>query len=264
MADSGFAETVKIRKLLLKRLEESYKATSAKIGSESESYIDRIYLSDEKATPSKRLKHAKDNELEELAYLIATYIIIENNSAIEEINKAIEEVVHINVISTTDYINSIAGTNIDYDMYVHGINKYTKKAFGKSINRNKIYNELISTLKIGIRKGDSKEALDERIQKIINRYENSALLTTMIELTAAMNMARLEIAKLSGIPTVKVWRHIDPKLQKHPRDWHLAQDGEERELDEAFSNGLQFPCEPGAPAVEVCNCACYIEIRKKE
>lgn len=35
-------------------------------------------------------------------------------------------------------------------------------------------------------------------------------------------------------------------------------DGEVKELDEAFSNGLMFPGDPDGPAEEVCNCRCAL------
>jgi hypothetical protein len=40
----------------------------------------------------------------------------------------------------------------------------------------------------------------------------------------------------------------------------LRIDGEERELDEPFSIGLQYPAEPDAPASEVVNCGCFLDI----
>jgi len=49
--------------------------------------------------------------------------------------------------------------------------------------------------------------------------------------------------------TVKWWRH---SKGPNPRKNHLAMDGEEREIDEAFSNGKQYP--NGEP-----NCRCRVE-----
>lgn len=42
----------------------------------------------------------------------------------------------------------------------------------------------------------------------------------------------------------------------HTRDSHRAVDGERRKMGERFSNGLEYPLEPGGPPEEVINCRC--------
>lgn len=62
-------------------------------------------------------------------------------------------------------------------------------------------------------------------------------------------------AKDKGADVVKQW---DSTLDGLTRPSHREVDGEIRELDEAFSNGLQFPGDPSGPAAEVCNCRCAL------
>jgi hypothetical protein len=62
-------------------------------------------------------------------------------------------------------------------------------------------------------------------------------------------------AKDKGADVVKQW---DAALDKRTRDSHAAVDGEIRELDEKFSNGLRFPGDPHGPAAEVINCRCAL------
>jgi hypothetical protein len=62
-------------------------------------------------------------------------------------------------------------------------------------------------------------------------------------------------AKDKGADVVKQW---DSTLDGETRDSHRAVDGEIRELDEKFSNGLRFPCDPSGGAAEVCNCRCAL------
>lgn len=62
-------------------------------------------------------------------------------------------------------------------------------------------------------------------------------------------------AKEKGADVVKQW---DSTLDGRTRESHAAVDGEIRELDEKFSNGLMFPGDPSGGAAEVCNCRCAL------
>ena len=62
-------------------------------------------------------------------------------------------------------------------------------------------------------------------------------------------------AKDMGADVVKQW---DSTLDSRTRDSHVAVDGEIRELDEKFSNGLMFPGDPSGGAAEVCHCRCAL------
>ena len=60
-------------------------------------------------------------------------------------------------------------------------------------------------------------------------------------------------AKDRGADVVKIW---DASLDAKTRDSHVKVDGEIRELDKKFSNGLMFPGDPSGKAAEVINCRC--------
>lgn len=62
-------------------------------------------------------------------------------------------------------------------------------------------------------------------------------------------------AKDKGADVVKQW---DATLDGVTRESHAAVDGEIRELDKPFSNGLMFPGDPGGGAAEVINCRCAL------
>lgn len=61
------------------------------------------------------------------------------------------------------------------------------------------------------------------------------------------------IAKNKGADIVRMW---DAALDGRTRPSHARVDGEIRELDEKFSNGLMFPGDPSGSAAEVINCRC--------
>lgn len=67
-------------------------------------------------------------------------------------------------------------------------------------------------------------------------------------------------AQEKGADVVKQW---DSTLDARTRDSHAQVDGEIRELDEKFSNGLRFPGDPHGPAAEVVNCRCALLQRAK-
>lgn len=62
-------------------------------------------------------------------------------------------------------------------------------------------------------------------------------------------------AKDKGADVLKQW---DSTMDSATRESHVKVDGEIRELDEEFSNGLMFPGDPGGGAAEVINCRCAL------
>lgn len=68
------------------------------------------------------------------------------------------------------------------------------------------------------------------------------------------------IAKSKGADVVKQW---NAALDSRTRDSHARVDGEIRELDEKFSNGLMFPGDPAGGAAEVVNCRCTADTRAR-
>ena len=74
-----------------------------------------------------------------------------------------------------------------------------------------------------------------------------------IQTTATMDA--MESAKEKGADVVKQW---DATLDGRTRESHSQIDGEIRELDEPFSNGLMYPGDPDGDAAEVVNCRCAL------
>lgn len=67
-------------------------------------------------------------------------------------------------------------------------------------------------------------------------------------------------AKAKGADVVKQW---DAALDGKTRPSHRRVDGEIRELDEKFSNGLMFPGDSSGAAGEVINCRCTSDTRAR-
>jgi hypothetical protein len=79
-----------------------------------------------------------------------------------------------------------------------------------------------------------------------------------IQQTSADDARRGAISR--GCDVVKQW---DATLDSRTRDSHARVDGEIREEDEKFSNGLMFPGDPSGEAAEVVNCRCVALTRAR-
>lgn len=88
-------------------------------------------------------------------------------------------------------------------------------------------------------------------------YNNAARIARTeghrIQTTATMDA--MTAAKENGADVVKQW---DSTLDARTRHSHAVVDGEIRELNKAFSNGLSFPGDPHGRAAEVVNCRCAL------
>lgn len=74
-----------------------------------------------------------------------------------------------------------------------------------------------------------------------------------IQCSAAMDA--MKTAEDNGCDVVKQW---DATLDGRTRDSHAKVDGEIRDVDKRFSNGLMFPGDPNGAAAEVINCRCAL------
>lgn len=129
------------------------------------------------------------------------------------------------------------------------------------------YNKLKKTITQEISRGIASGLPYSDIARNINNVSGSGL-------SNAKRIARTEghriqqtssrdaqyTAKKKGCDVVKQW---DSTLDGRTRDSHARVDGEIRELDEEFSNGLMFPGDPSGSAAEVINCRCTSNTRAR-
>lgn len=80
------------------------------------------------------------------------------------------------------------------------------------------------------------------------RIQESACMDAMVE------------AKKKGADILKQWCAV---LDSHTRHSHQKVDGELREVNKKFSNGLLYPKDPGGSAGEVINCRCTTQQRAR-
>ena len=134
---------------------------------------------------------------------------------------------------------------------------------GEDVKQLKKY--ITAEVSRGISTGMSWEMIALQVSgKMMGTYQNPGG-----SLAYAMRIARTEghriqvqgamdacyKAKDVGADVVKQW---DSTLDGKTRRSHQKVDGEVRELDEPFSNGLMFPGDPVGGAAEVVNCRCAL------
>jgi SPP1 gp7 family putative phage head morphogenesis protein len=115
-----------------------------------------------------------------------------------------------------------------------------------------------------IAQGDSIEKMAGKVRNSLERNANDAVRIARTETTRVMNEARLESFQKAvdkGIKMQKVWVAT---LDGRTRDRHQDLDGEKRDIDKPFSNGLMEPGDYSGPPEEVINCRCTMITELKD
>ena len=132
-----------------------------------------------------------------------------------------------------------------------------------------LYNHLgynIDSLKVdimreisrGIAQSLSYQEIARNLKNITSVDYNKSLRIAKTEGHRIQNESAYNVQKKAlqrGANIVKQW---DATLDKRTRDSHIKVDGEIRELDKPFSNGLMYPGDPNGGASEVVNCRCAL------
>lgn len=134
----------------------------------------------------------------------------------------------------------------------HGL--YTRLGEDIAVLKNKI----TAQVSRGVATGMSYQQVARQLADYTNIGYNNAVRIARTEghrVQVQSGMDACYKAKDKGANVVKQW---DAALDKRTRESHAAVDGEIRELDEKFSNGLRFPGDPHGAAAEVINCRCAL------
>lgn len=124
-------------------------------------------------------------------------------------------------------------------------------------------NKITAQVSRGIATGMSFKQVAQQLAGITNIGFNNAVRIARTEghrIQVQSSMDACYKAKEKGANVVKQW---DASLDARTRESHAKVDGEIRELDEKFSNGLRFPGDPHGKAGEVINCRCALLQRAK-
>lgn len=136
---------------------------------------------------------------------------------------------------------------------------YTRLGEDVSVLKKKIS----SSISRGIATGRSWGDMARELEKQTNIGFNNAVRITRTEGHRIQNQAAMDAgfnAVERGADLVKQW---DSTLDGLTRASHRRMDGEIREMDEKFSNGLMQPGDPSGAAAEVIQCRCALLKRSR-
>lgn len=88
--------------------------------------------------------------------------------------------------------------------------------------------------------------------------KNNAMTIARTEMHRIQTKASMDTCYKAREKKAEVIKFWDSTLDSRTRDSHMRVDGEQKELDEKFSNGLLYPGDPDGPAEEVINCRCAL------
>ena len=131
---------------------------------------------------------------------------------------------------------------------------YTRLGQNITVLKRKITAQVSRCMATGISFHQCAQLLDGASG--IGHYNSMRIVRTeghRIQTTAQMDA--MADAKDNGCDVVKQW---DAALDDRTRESHQMVDGEIREIDEPFSNGLMYPGDPKGSAEEVIHCRCAL------
>jgi SPP1 gp7 family putative phage head morphogenesis protein len=127
---------------------------------------------------------------------------------------------------------------------------------GLQANAQAIKTNIQRSITTSIVQGESIGKMSKRITTDLETNANNAVRIARTETTRVMGEARqsvFEQAQDLGINVQKKW--LSAKDDR-TRSSHQHLDGEIRDLDKPYSNGLMYPGDKSGPASEVINCRC--------
>ena len=152
---------------------------------------------------------------------------------------------------------------INQEQVVMAIQTDSKISEGLYTRLGKDIGELKKNISAEIARGISTSLPYAQIAKNLHRQSqiglNRAMRITRTEGGRIQNKAAMDTmfkAKEMGADVVKRW---SAALDARTRDSHARIDGEVKEIEEKFSNGLMYPKDPSGKASEVVNCRCKVQ-----
>lgn len=136
------------------------------------------------------------------------------------------------------------------------ISKGLYSRLGEDVDMLKL--KITAQVSRGISTGMSFRQVAQQLASYTNIGYNNAVRIARTEghrIQVQSGMDACYKAAENGADVVKQW---DSSLDNRTRPSHTKVDGEIRELDEPFSNGLMFPGDPNGGAAEVANCRCAL------
>ncbi|MGL5646717.1 MAG: phage minor head protein [Clostridium sp.] len=214
----------------------------------------------------------KYNRLDEMCGLIAEDIKNANIEAIKLINRELVTVYSENYNFGAYTTERISGIKLNYTLYDKKViqsilnsdeNPFTLMSIEEGKDKAYIFRMLKRELAAAIIQGEGIQDIAARISKITGYNENRSTLIARTETTRVQNKARLDAFTYGADQGLKLKKKWVSTIDNRTRSSHQWLNGEERELDESFSNGLMNPGALGGAPKDICNCRCTVIVEFK-
>ena len=178
---------------------------------------------------------------------------IEVNIAREELTPILERIVEESGVNAMVF----AGSDFEFNLSSDIGSWLNQKVdiFTKQINITtfeKLQSEFADSLAGGENRSQLVRRIEDTYDNQIEKWKATQIART--EVLGATQKGTFEGYKQAMIP-IKIWVTVG---DANVRDSHASQDGEERPINDAFTNGQQFPGDPAGGASETVNCRCSI------
>lgn len=280
VTDEGYQETERLLEDMIAEIESIYGQAYNELADMAADYLSQFQREDE-----RRRDQVQNGEMQKDDYItwrrnqlmtgrqnyammqtMADNITNRNEIAASVINDYLPEAYAINGNYTTYEIEHHFGINTIFTMYdeqtVERLIREQPDLLPQAridIPKDQQWNrQLLNSAMIqGILQGDDINTLANRLAAVTDMNRTSAIRNAATMTTAAQNGGRMDSYRRAQRMGVRGLKHRWlATLDGHTRQSHIDVDGEVREVDEKFSNGLLYPGEPGGPPAEVYNCRC--------
>ena len=154
-------------------------------------------------------------------------------------------------IYNTEAVNRLKEENPDI-LPTYSVDSDADQAYNKS--------QINGAIESAIIQGKSVDHIAEDLQNRLQSVnEASAKRTARTAITCSQNSGCLEGWKAARDKGVNVKKQWIASLDSRTRESHAELDQEIQELDDDFSNGLQYPGDPNGDPSEVYNCRCSMK-----
>lgn len=280
--DPARKQTDDLLKDLEKRIKKEYEQAAKEVQEKANSYFSRYAKQDqEKQAAVKAGKMTQDayeqwrvreltqgTRYKEMINDLTATAVNADKAAMKMVNDSMADVFSLNANYGAYEVEKATGIDTSFSLY-------NRDAVGRLLRENpdllpkpKVnipedmrWNKqhMSSAILQGILQGDSIDNISKRLESVTTMDSKAAVRNARTMTTSAENAGHMHSYKRAeemGIKGKKMWMATH---DNRTRESHAMMDGETRDLDEAFSNGLM---EPGDMSVdkpeEVYNCRCRI------
>ena len=293
MADKAHRLTDEKLEEMEKRLSAIYSRAEKEIGerwkeylTESQAEIDELQKAYEIAKKGgdakeirkagKKLSNAKrertlmDKRFKALTETTAAQLANVNKTALAYVNNQLPEVYSVNYNALKQSVDGIGGYSfalVDADTVKNLVTTDKSLLPFKELDEKKDIRWNVKKMNAevlqGILQGEPMDRIAARLSNVIGMDWTAAIRNARTMVTGAENKGRQDSyarAEDDGIILERTWISTNDSRTRHS---HAVLDGETRQIDTPFSNGLMYPGDPDGEPSEVYNCRCTLIAKVK-